>query len=58
MTYPAWMAVGPVKDDPRLDHVKCDRWMPVARERCYRWPGHRGGCRTRRSVEYDRERER
>lgn len=56
MSYPAWMAVEPIPDeDPRLSHPKCGRWMPIARERCYRWPGHRTECRSRFAVEYSRE---
>jgi len=55
VTYPAWMAVEPINDeDPRLWHPKCGRWMPIAREHCYRWPGHRTKCRTQFAVEYSR----
>ena len=50
------MAVEPIHDDdPRLSHPKCGRWMPLAEEPCYRWPGHRDFCRSRFAVEYGRE---
>lgn len=56
MTYQPWMAVEPIHDaDPRLDHPKCGRWMPLAAEPCYRWPGHRTECRTRYALECNRE---
>lgn len=56
MTYQPWMAVEPIYDeDPRLDHPKCGRWMVLAQEPCYRWPGHKRECRTQFAVEYSRD---
>lgn len=33
----------------------CDLWMPSAKQHCARGAGHRGGCRTRETMDAEAE---
>lgn len=40
------------------DRPECGSWMPFAKERCGRKPGHSGSCRSRWVMDSEAERRR